>query len=124
VIESAAQCAATAVTAVRIGISKGTVLPKVMEPVLPFELTLDGVRTGGRAKHLQTLDRDSSVFYAGTFSKCMFAALRKGFIAAPAWAYAPLIDRWPRTPSNRSACRVFASAMAAWTSTTSPAQCA
>ena len=35
---------------------------------------------------LQTLDRDDSVFYVGTFSKSLFPALRKGFIVAPAWA--------------------------------------
>jgi GntR family transcriptional regulator/MocR family aminotransferase len=35
---------------------------------------------------LQTLDREESVFYVGTFSKSLFPALRIGFIAAPAWA--------------------------------------
>jgi GntR family transcriptional regulator/MocR family aminotransferase len=35
---------------------------------------------------LQTLDRSSSVFYVGTFSKSLFPALRIGFIVAPEWA--------------------------------------
>jgi GntR family transcriptional regulator/MocR family aminotransferase len=39
---------------------------------------------------LQTLDRDGTVFYVGTFSKTLFPALRKGFIVAPRWARAPL----------------------------------
>jgi len=44
-------------------------------------------RFGGRPLDaLQTLDRDDSVFYIGTFSKSLFPALRKGFIVAPAWA--------------------------------------
>jgi GntR family transcriptional regulator/MocR family aminotransferase len=44
-------------------------------------------RFGGRPLDaLQTLDRDALVFYIGTFSKSLFPSLRKGFIAAPAWA--------------------------------------
>jgi len=35
---------------------------------------------------LQTLDRDGSVFYVGTFSKSLFPALRLGFVAVPEWA--------------------------------------
>lgn len=35
---------------------------------------------------LQTLDRDGSVIYVGTFSKCLLPELRLGFIVAPAWA--------------------------------------
>ncbi|MEK8033033.1 PLP-dependent aminotransferase family protein [Ideonella sp. DXS29W] len=35
---------------------------------------------------LQTLDRDGIVFYIGTFSKCMFPSLRKGFVVSPPWA--------------------------------------
>jgi GntR family transcriptional regulator/MocR family aminotransferase len=35
---------------------------------------------------LQTLDRTGSVFYAGTFSKSMFTALRLGFVVVPEWA--------------------------------------
>jgi GntR family transcriptional regulator/MocR family aminotransferase len=35
---------------------------------------------------LQMLDRGSSVFYVGTFSKSLFPSLRKGFIVAPGWA--------------------------------------
>jgi GntR family transcriptional regulator/MocR family aminotransferase len=41
---------------------------------------------------LQTLDREARVFYVGTFSKSLFPALRKGFIAAPPWAREALID--------------------------------
>jgi GntR family transcriptional regulator/MocR family aminotransferase len=40
---------------------------------------------------LQTLDRDASVFYVGTFSKSLFPALRKGFIVAPGWAQDGLV---------------------------------
>jgi GntR family transcriptional regulator/MocR family aminotransferase len=35
---------------------------------------------------LKALDPDGRVFYVGTFSKCMFPALRLGFIVAPEWA--------------------------------------
>jgi GntR family transcriptional regulator / MocR family aminotransferase len=40
---------------------------------------------------LQTLDRDASVFYVGTFSKSLFPALRLGYVVAPGWARAALI---------------------------------
>ncbi len=40
---------------------------------------------------LQTLDRDESVFYVGTFSKSLFPAIRVGFIVAPPWARPALI---------------------------------
>jgi GntR family transcriptional regulator/MocR family aminotransferase len=40
---------------------------------------------------LQTLDRDDSVFYVGTFSKSLFPALRLGYVIAPHWARAALI---------------------------------
>jgi GntR family transcriptional regulator/MocR family aminotransferase len=39
---------------------------------------------------LQTLDREASVFYVGTFSKSLFPALRIGYIVAPSWARAVL----------------------------------
>lgn len=35
---------------------------------------------------LQTLDRSSSVFYVGTFSKSLFPGIRLGFVVAPEWA--------------------------------------
>lgn len=40
---------------------------------------------------LQTLDRDESVFYVGTFSKSLFPALRLGYVIAPPWARPALI---------------------------------
>lgn len=41
---------------------------------------------------LQTLDRQESVFYVGTFSKSLLPTLRLGFIVAPRWARSPLLD--------------------------------
>lgn len=44
-------------------------------------------RYGGRPLDaLQTLDRNGSVFYIGTFSKSLFPSLRLGYLVAPAWA--------------------------------------
>ena len=44
-------------------------------------------RYGGRPLDaLQMLDRESRVFYVGTFSKSLFPSLRKGFVVVPAWA--------------------------------------
>lgn len=40
---------------------------------------------------LQTLDRNESVFYVGTFSKSLFPSLRLGFVVAPPWARRALI---------------------------------
>lgn len=40
---------------------------------------------------LQTLDRNGSVIYIGTFSKCLFAAVRVGFVIAPPWLGPALI---------------------------------
>jgi GntR family transcriptional regulator/MocR family aminotransferase len=40
---------------------------------------------------LQTLDRDESVFYVGTFSKSLFPALRLGFVIVPSWAREALV---------------------------------
>jgi GntR family transcriptional regulator / MocR family aminotransferase len=40
---------------------------------------------------LQTLDRDHTVFYVGTFSKSMFSALRLGYVVAPPWARDALV---------------------------------
>jgi GntR family transcriptional regulator / MocR family aminotransferase len=49
---------------------------------------------------LQTLDRDERVFYVGTFSKSLFPSLRKGFVVAPDWARAALIDIKRSTDSH------------------------
>lgn len=49
---------------------------------------------------LQTLDRDNRVFYVGTFSKCLFPSLRKGFVVAPDWALESLIDIKRSTDSH------------------------
>jgi GntR family transcriptional regulator/MocR family aminotransferase len=52
---------------------------------------------------LQTLDRSQSVFYVGTFSKCLSPDLRLGYIAAPPWARDALVaakraaDGWSGT---------------------------
>jgi len=40
---------------------------------------------------LQTLDRNGSVFYIGTFSKSLFPALRLGFVVTPPWARHALV---------------------------------
>lgn len=41
---------------------------------------------------LQTLDNTNAVFYIGTFSKSLHPALRLGYIVAPPWARAALIE--------------------------------
>jgi GntR family transcriptional regulator/MocR family aminotransferase len=49
-------------------------------------------RYGGRPLDaLQTLDRHESVFYVGTFGKCLFPAVRIGYIVAPPWAVRALV---------------------------------
>lgn len=45
-------------------------------------------RYGGRPLDaLQTLDRNGSVCYVGTFSKCLFPALRLGYVVLPPWLH-------------------------------------
>ena len=46
---------------------------------------------GSPLEALRTADAADVVFYVGTFSKCMFPALRLGFVAAPDWAMPTLI---------------------------------
>jgi GntR family transcriptional regulator / MocR family aminotransferase len=41
---------------------------------------------------LQTLDRNESVFYIGTFSKSLFPAVRIGFVVTPPWALRALVS--------------------------------
>ncbi|HEV7492002.1 MAG TPA: PLP-dependent aminotransferase family protein, partial [Rhodanobacteraceae bacterium] len=49
-------------------------------------------RFGGRPLDaLQTLDRNESVFYVGTFSKSLFPAIRLGYIVSPPWARQALV---------------------------------
>ena len=61
-------------------------------PAVIVEDDYDGeFRYGGRPLDaLQTLDRDESVFYVGTFSKSLFPGLRLGYAIVPAWARAAL----------------------------------
>ncbi|MES2151290.1 MAG: PLP-dependent aminotransferase family protein [Pseudomonadota bacterium] len=46
---------------------------------------------GNPMESLRTADAADTVFYVGTFSKCMLPALRLGFIVAPDWAMQTLI---------------------------------
>ena len=46
---------------------------------------------GSPLEALRTSEAADVVFYVGTFSKCMLAALRLGFIIAPAWAMPTLV---------------------------------
>jgi len=46
---------------------------------------------GNPLDSLQSLDRDQSTFYVGTFAKTMFPELRLGFIVAPKWAMQSLL---------------------------------
>jgi GntR family transcriptional regulator / MocR family aminotransferase len=58
-------------------------------------------RYDGRALDaLQTLDRNGSVFFVGTFSKSLFPALRLGFVVAPPWAMLPLVVAKERADSH------------------------
>jgi GntR family transcriptional regulator/MocR family aminotransferase len=47
---------------------------------------------GNSMPALRTSEAAASVFYVGTFSKCMLPALRLGYIVAPAWAMPTLIS--------------------------------
>jgi GntR family transcriptional regulator / MocR family aminotransferase len=46
---------------------------------------------GSPLEALRTSQAADVVFYVGTFSKCMLAALRLGFVVAPAWAMQTLV---------------------------------
>jgi GntR family transcriptional regulator/MocR family aminotransferase len=46
---------------------------------------------GSPLEALRTGDAADTVFYVGTFSKCMLPALRLGYVVAPAWAMPTLI---------------------------------
>jgi GntR family transcriptional regulator / MocR family aminotransferase len=49
-------------------------------------------RYGGRPLDaMQTLDRDGSVFYIGTFTKSLLPSLRLAFVVAPPWARTALV---------------------------------
>ena len=47
---------------------------------------------GNSLPALRTSEAAASVFYVGTFSKCMLPALRLGYIVAPAWAMPTLVS--------------------------------
>jgi GntR family transcriptional regulator / MocR family aminotransferase len=47
---------------------------------------------GSSLPALRTSQAANSVFYVGTFSKCMLPALRLGFIVAPDWSVATLVS--------------------------------
>ena len=48
-------------------------------------------RYGEPLSALHSADTADLVFYVGTFSKCMFEALRLGYVAAPPWAMPSLV---------------------------------
>jgi GntR family transcriptional regulator/MocR family aminotransferase len=52
---------------------------------------------------LKTLDDAGQVFYVGTFSKCLFPALRLGYIVAPPWALGALAAAKQRTDWHANA---------------------
>jgi GntR family transcriptional regulator/MocR family aminotransferase len=49
-------------------------------------------RYGEPLSALHSPDTADLVFYVGTFSKCMFPALRLGYVAAPLWAMPSLVS--------------------------------
>jgi GntR family transcriptional regulator/MocR family aminotransferase len=49
-------------------------------------------RYGEPLSALHSPDTADLVFYVGTFSKCMFPALRLGYVAAPPWAMPSLVS--------------------------------
>lgn len=46
---------------------------------------------------LQTLDRNETVCYVGTFSKCLFPTLRIGYAVAPSWLRVALVNAKSQT---------------------------
>jgi GntR family transcriptional regulator / MocR family aminotransferase len=66
---------------------------------------------GAPVEALRTRDAADSVFYVGTFSKCMLPALRLGFVVAPQWAMRALtcarnsLDWHSATPLQMSVAR-------------------
>jgi GntR family transcriptional regulator/MocR family aminotransferase len=52
---------------------------------------------------LQTLDREDTVIYVGTFSKSMFPSLRIGFTIAPPWLIGPLAAAKQRADNGSNA---------------------
>jgi GntR family transcriptional regulator / MocR family aminotransferase len=69
---------------------------------------------GSPLEALRSSAAEDVVFYVGTFSKCMLASLRLGFIVAPAWAMRTLIaaknstDWHCPTPTQMSVARFIA----------------
>jgi GntR family transcriptional regulator / MocR family aminotransferase len=61
---------------------------------------------------LQTLDRNESVFYVGTFSKSLTPALRLGYIVTPPWARPALVAA--KTLADSGCCTLIQDTVAAF----------